>query len=268
MVFRHSHHLKWVCLDADSSDGIERLQDVWKTLDTQRISSILERSRRGGHLWVLFEQVEAQAARRLILGSLPHLQDVEVFPKQDRLTDSIRVGSLMRGPLGIHRLTGKRYPFLDPLSLLPVSRSVVGTLDFLAQVPKVNLNQVAQAKIFLYSEPGEDLSAPGRSFVKRPLSPIDKLKQRIGDPYIFISRFIDLDEQGKGHCPFHPPDTHPSFAVNREGGYWIDFHEINPRTGRYVGGDVVEFYRRLKNLSYKQVLAELRSQYPESGRSS
>jgi len=27
------------------------------------------------------------------------------------------------------------------------------------------------------------------------------------------------------HCPFHPPDNHPSFAINKEGLYARDFHE-------------------------------------------
>ena len=53
------------------------------------------------------------------------------------------------------------------------------------------------------------------------------------------------------------PDRHPSFAVNRAGGYWVDFHEVNPATGRYVGGDVIEFYKRLKGLSYQETLKEL-----------
>ena len=68
------------------------------------------------------------------------------------------------------------------------------------------------------------------------------LKARLGDPYEFIRSYVTLDERGRGHCPFHPPDRHPSFAVNRAHGHWVCFHEVNPRTGRYMGGDVIEFY--------------------------
>src|SRR5262245_16203778 len=71
----------------------------------------------GGHLWILFEPITARVGRQLILGALPELQGVEVFPKQDYLEPKTPVGSLVRGPLGIHRLTGKRYPFVDPESL-------------------------------------------------------------------------------------------------------------------------------------------------------
>jgi hypothetical protein len=28
-----------------------------------------------------------------------------------------------------------------------------------------------------------------------------------------------------GSCPLHPPDRHPSFGVNREEQWWIDFRE-------------------------------------------
>ncbi len=86
---------------------------------------------------------------------------------------------------------------------------------------------------------------------------MQRLKAKLGDPYTFISRYVELDREGRGHCPFHPPDRHPSFAVNRADGYWVDFHEVDPRTGRYVGGDAIAFYRRLWGLSYKDVLEEL-----------
>src|SRR6185312_12043520 len=42
---------------------------------------------------------------------LPLLADgIEVFPKQDRLNPG-EFGNAIRGPLGIHRATGKRYWF-------------------------------------------------------------------------------------------------------------------------------------------------------------
>jgi DNA primase len=97
-------------------------------------------------------------------------------------------------------------------------------------------------------------------------SPIEQIKEAIGDPFDFISRFVELDEQGRGHCPFHPPDVHPSFAVNRRLGHWVCFHELNPRTGRYTGGDVIEFYRRLQGLSHKDAVRELRQLVADAGR--
>jgi hypothetical protein len=259
---------RWVCLDADREDGLEQLQEACKQLDQRGIPSQLEGSRRGGHLWVLFEPIAAAEARRLILGALPHLEGVEVFPKQDRVPDG-GVGSLVRGPLGIHLLTARRYPFLDPISLQPVAGSVQATLEYLQGVSRVAASQVVQRWAIpeYQSGPAESIKTAGSHSELRPhfvagevdrdlkrLSPIQRLKARIGDEYAFISQFVELDEQGRGHCPLHPPDTHPSFVVDRKTGHWSCFHEVDPKTGRYLGGDAIEFYRRLKGLSYKRVI--------------
>src|SRR6266516_1729550 len=37
--------IRWVVLDADQADGLERLQDAWKQLEAKGISSQLELSR-------------------------------------------------------------------------------------------------------------------------------------------------------------------------------------------------------------------------------
>jgi hypothetical protein len=88
---------KWVCLDADRDGGLEQLQDAWKQLDGRGIPSLLEASRRGGHLWILFEPIAAQLARRLIQTSLPNL-DGGGLPEAGRAGGGRGVGSLVRGP--------------------------------------------------------------------------------------------------------------------------------------------------------------------------
>jgi hypothetical protein len=256
---------RWVVLDADRDDGLDQLQEAWQQLDAQGIPSQLEGSRRGGHLWILFEPTDAAAARRLVLRVLPDLEGVEVFPKRDRLDAGAQVGNLVRGPLGIHRLTGRRYPFLDPISLQPVAGSVQATLEYLQTIERTTPAQVAEllaASPELAKEPMPvPISSPGERKAGMRLSPIQQLKEQIGDPYTFISQYVELDAAGRGLCPFHG-DVHPSFAVDRKRGFWTCFHEVNPKTGRYLGGDAVEFYRRLKRLSYQQAISELRSAYP------
>jgi len=53
----------------------------------------------------------------------------------------------------------------------------------------------------------------------------------------WLERIVsDLEDQGRVkrktgkwitvHCPFHPPDKHPSFAINREKFYAIDYHDL------------------------------------------
>lgn len=263
---------RWVVLDADQDEGRERLQEDWKQLTARGISAQLELSRRGGHLWVLLEPMAAHVARRVIFGALPDLGPTEVFPKQDRLETRARVGSLMRGPLGIHRLTGQRYPFVDPISLKPVCTSIVATIDHLAEAPRITTAQAAELLAALLDEaklppagPAAPLTPDGKLPGRR--SVIQEINERIGDLYAFVAQYVDLDDAGRGSCPFHPPDEHPSFAVDRQRGFWTCFHEINPKTGRYVGGDAVEFYRRLKGLPLNAAVQELRGLLIETPRS-
>lgn len=253
--------VRWVVLDADKEHGVETLQEASGQLDAREISSHLELSRRGGHLWILFEPISATVARRLILGVLPGLDGIEVFPKRDRIDGASRVGNLVRGPLGIHRITGQRYPFVDAMTLQPVASSDSETIDYLNAAPQVTPAAAAEHLARLLDEAkrpqavstppdrAPDARGPGRLAVA-------EIKGRIGDLRSFISQFVELDESGRGSCPFHPPDHHASFSVHPN-GFWVCFHATDPRTGRYVGGDAVDFYRRLKGLSFREALSEL-----------
>ncbi|MFQ5870305.1 MAG: CHC2 zinc finger domain-containing protein, partial [Candidatus Zixiibacteriota bacterium] len=225
------------------------------------LATYLEDSRRGGHLWLFVEPVQALVMRtliRLILDTL-EIDNVEIYPQQDGLV-GIRVGSLVRGPLGVHQLTGQRYSFLDPVQLKPIGLSLEGQLDYLLTFQVNSIHQVAEALTRVVGEThqsNQDLHA------QAPLDrdKIEVLKAAIGDLYTFVSQYVQLDARGRGSCPFHPPDRHPSFAVNREEGYWVCFHQTNPETGRYLGGDAIEFYKRLKGLTFKEAVRELADQY-------
>ena len=48
-------------------------------------------------------------------------------------------------------------------------------------------------------------------------------------------------------------------------GVGVCFHQTNPQTGYYLGGDAIEFYRRLKGLSFKEAVRELAEQYGVTG---
>ncbi len=261
---------RWVVLDADKPDGLEQLQESWQKLNQQGIPSQLEMSRRGGHLWVLSEPTPAQQLRQLIFRSQVPLERIEVYPKQDGLGAGIEVGSLLRGPLGIHQLSGRRYPFVDPISLAPVSQTVVGTIECLQGVQRLSSNEVEARLANLPPPPDAERRSVSKSalwnpsqslntspIISQPISPIEAIKQRIGSTYEFISQFVELDQKGRGHCPFHPPDNNPSFAVDRRRDFWVDFHVYNPKIGRHQGGDAIEFYRRIKHLSYKEAVKQL-----------
>lgn len=90
---------------------------------------------KGYHLWFFFKSPTApgpvrDALRRLTDNLSPDLSvfNLEVFPKQDHLKGK-GFGNLIKLPLGIHRLTGKRSYFVEC-----ANRSLDAQLDFLATV--------------------------------------------------------------------------------------------------------------------------------------
>ena len=123
---------KWVAIDADYSEALNDLLKLQWELRQDGVDAALEKSRRGGHLWIFAEQPLLASDCRLYIHSIaqrlkvpikgpavtaetssqpPVLADgIEVFPKQDRLNPG-EFGNAIRGPLGIHRGTGKRYWF-------------------------------------------------------------------------------------------------------------------------------------------------------------
>jgi hypothetical protein len=255
----------WVVLDADEEDGLVTLQRVWQQLDHLNLVAYLEDSRRGGHLWVFVEDICALVMRTLMRQGLDWLEvdDVEIYPRQDELPAG-GVGSLVRGPLGVHQLTGERYVFIDPVQLKPIEFSLNDQLEYLLALQVNSIQRVAEALAVLITQAQKPTQPPAKEARPEAMLEHDKvqaLKAAIGDLYTFISQYVELDAKGRGSCPFHPPDRHHSFSVKREEGYWVCFHETNPQTGRYLGGDAIEFYQRLKGLSFKEAVRELADQY-------
>lgn len=164
---------KWVAIDADYSDAIRDLLKLRWELSNDGIESALERSRRGGHLWIFAEcrllasdclrYVEHLASRvsAPIRGvrakdgnSTAGCEGIEIFPKQDKVSAG-EFGNAIRGPLGVHRGSGKRYWFygadykieaqLKYLSeLKKVSQEKM--IALLAEVPKAGKGESASAE--------------------------------------------------------------------------------------------------------------------------
>jgi hypothetical protein len=100
---------RFVVLDADDAQAWERLGHLASALADEDIPSYLEKSRRGGHLWLfLAEAVAGREVRAFGHGLLAahRIEGVELYPKQDQLADG--PGSLIRMPFGVHRLMGRR----------------------------------------------------------------------------------------------------------------------------------------------------------------
>jgi hypothetical protein len=131
---------RFVVLDADDVQEWERLGHLASALADEDVPAYLEKSRRGGHLWLfLAEAVAGREVRAFGKGLLAtyRIEGVELYPKQDRLADG--PSSLIRMPFGVHRLTGRRYGFftVNGSPLTPTIREQIYALKTPEIVPEV-----------------------------------------------------------------------------------------------------------------------------------
>ena len=125
--------VSWACFDIDGTEGTEvALRALYQTVTREcpKEAVLVEKSRRGYHLWVLFDPPVPtpfaytwgrKLAQETKIPTSARIKDlhVEIFPKQQVATES-SPGSLVKLPLGIHRLSGKRTEFVDPETLRPI----------------------------------------------------------------------------------------------------------------------------------------------------
>jgi hypothetical protein len=208
--------------DLAGEGGLQQLAAVQATLRAAGIPSHLEESRRGGHLWVLLDRlVPASQLRRWLLPYCP--AGVEFYPRQD---EGQGYGSLMRLPFGVHRVSGRRYGLATwreeghlhvfPLRPVPVEAA-------LAQVRQMRRASVPQVEPQLAARPG-DRSDQAPSLAKKAAQDLAQASATIRDwceaqdPFAVIGRYVKLDKNGLGCCPFGDhhsdgKDSHPSFKV-------------------------------------------------------
>jgi hypothetical protein len=135
-----------VAIDADYKDALEDLLRLNYYLGRDHVHGALEKSRRGGHLWVFFETAQPARSCRIYVydlalrlgvpvkgGGLP--EGIEIFPKHDRLKAG-EFGNAIRGPLGIHRGAGRRYWFYG------ADYNLAEQMAYIEQLPKVSSNQL------------------------------------------------------------------------------------------------------------------------------
>lgn len=245
--------------DADGVYGLPLLAQVQQRLAGSGIVSYLEQSRRGGHLWVfLAERLPARLVRGWLLPFAP--AEVEFFPKQD---SSQGVGSLIRVPLGVHRLTGERYPFVTYQEGQPVP--FTPSLDGMARYLIANAQRVSIPPAVRAAVEQPPATRPPRhthtSLTKNartvPTSPSRTIADwcTAQEPFSLIGRYITLDRQGNGHCPFTEQhkngyDRRPSFHVYEpalDGGCCWHCYACN------LTGNVFNFLERYHGLTAREL---------------
>ena len=138
---------RWLAIDADYDQAIADLLKLQYELEKNGFPAALERSRRGGHLWLFLEEpTPARDCRACVQQFAKSLQvplksgreeGIEIFPKHDSLPEG-QFGNAIRGPLGIHRVTGKRYWFYG------ANYGIDAQLQYLSNLPKASRRRLQQ----------------------------------------------------------------------------------------------------------------------------
>lgn len=137
---------RWVAIDADYDSSLEDLLKLQWELRQDGVEAALEKSRRGGHLWIFAEEpLLARDCRVYIYNVAVRLKvpvkgrladGIEVFPKQDSLSPD-EFGNAIRAPLGVHRATGKRYFFYGADYVLDEQ------MKYLSRLKKISAQEMA-----------------------------------------------------------------------------------------------------------------------------
>ena len=211
--------------DADGVGGLEHLGALAGELGGQGVPTVLEASRRGGHLWVhLREPTPAHVVRAWLL-PFAMAYGVELYPKQDRLVPG-GSGSLVRLPLGIHRQSRGWYPFVQRNAWgewAPVGETVVACCAWVCQqvqrvaVPAAVVPGCAEVSPgWSESRMGSDAGASARMASRMSYGRIREWCQA-QEIVAVIGRYVALDGRGVGSCPFKDHhargDLRPSFQV-------------------------------------------------------
>ena len=224
---------RFIVFDDDRVDGFDRLTLFAQSLEKEKIPSYLERSRRGGHLWLfLMPAISGRDARLFAHGLVAanDISDVEVFPKQDEVKRG--PGSLIRMPFGIYKISGRRYGFYYPDGS-PLASSVSKQIYALSAPKTVPEEIFDNFKSYVSPE-------PQRTRYDRSGESMDTLSEWIKENISvreFVSLFVDLKPTSSGAIglyPFHD-DHRPSLGINDEKNYWYCFAGCG-------GGSIIDYW--------------------------
>ncbi len=111
-----------MAIDADYENALDDLLKLQWELRQDGVEAALEKSRRSAHLWIFADKPLLARHCRIYIynlalrlkvpvkGGSGLAEGIEIFPRQDQL-EPHEFGNAIRGPLGVHRATVKRYWF-------------------------------------------------------------------------------------------------------------------------------------------------------------
>jgi len=205
---------KWVAIDADYEDSLADLLRLSFYLKQDGVESVIENSRRGGHLWIFMaEPLPARDCRIYVCGLALRLgipvkggkqrEGIEVFPKHDALKPG-RYGNAIRGPLGIHRGAARRFWFDG------ADEDLEKQMCYLNSLPKMTGDQLARL-------------IAGKAIPPQLLSPESKaepaMRRHTGGPEFRILDHINTKLRTVGHnnitrCPSCAEEGHDRSGDN------------------------------------------------------
>lgn len=241
---------RFLVLDADDAPDWRRLQALARVLADMNCPSYLETSRRGGHLWLFFEELLPGRQVRLFgQGLLDYfgIEEIELFPKQAALGSG--PGSMIRLPFGVHRKSGRRYGFYTPHGE-PLALQLREQIWALAQpgtAPAAVLERFVAVGEEVQRQSPQRRPWPRRTRDENGETPVwEQIKEAVSVRQ-FVLRYVELSPSGKGLCPFHD-DTVPSFSVSN--GAWYCF-------ACEIGGSVIDFWIQWRECDFKTAVEEL-----------
>jgi hypothetical protein len=202
---------KWVAIDADYENALEDLLKLQWELRRDGVEAALEKSRRGAHLWIFADKPLLARHCRIyiynlalrlkvpIKGGSGLAEGIEIFPRQDQLGPE-EFGNAIRGPLGVHRASARRYWFYG------ADYRVEAQLDYLER-----LRKITEAEMVRFIT-GLEMPKEFRTRPKIELPPYDPTRREF--------RILD----------------HVRATRKRSGNYWTQCPSC-AKQGRDHGGD-------------------------------
>jgi hypothetical protein len=161
---------RWVAIDADYPHALEDLLKLQWELREDGVEAALEKSRRGGHLWILAESpLPARDCRLYIYNLASRLKvpikgagladGLEIFPKQDRVGIG-EFGNALRAPIGVHQAAHRRFWFFG------ADYNLEAQIGYLSRLKKMTESELAGFVKGL-TMPGEFMPKPQETFSQK-----------------------------------------------------------------------------------------------------